>query len=67
MKKSILLLVICGLLGFACAASPGGKACVKKVFASTVKKKGPLKKTSEPNNWMSMLIGPFESFIYRIL
>jgi hypothetical protein len=67
MKKSILLLVTCGTLSFAGIASPGGKVCVKKACATAVKKKEGLKKQDPPYQWISVLSGPFESFIYRLL
>jgi hypothetical protein len=67
MKKSILLLVTCITLSFAGLASPGGKVCMKQGCAIEIKKKEGLKKQVQSHQWISVLSGPFESFIYRLL
>ncbi len=67
MKKSFLLLVSCGILSIPAIASPGEKACTKKATQPGITKKQVQKKQDQSYKWTSVLSGPFESFIYRIL
>ena len=62
-----MLLVCGGMLSLPVFASPDGKICEKKMAAAAVTKKHLLKNQSRLQPWKSMLGGPLETFIYRIL